>query len=72
MSNFTIDKPKIDFFVKAKEITSRLDKSEKIREKLIKKRIKDVASSVVVHQEKAKQNQKLLKMEVKERIDAIE
>ena len=72
LSNFTIDKPKIDFFLKAKEITTRLDKSERFRDKLIKKKVKEVSCNIVQHQEKAKQNQKLLKMDVKDRIEAIE
>jgi len=42
LSNFTIDKDKIDFYQKAKNLAERLQKSEKNREALLKKQKKDL------------------------------
>ena len=72
LTNFTIDKPKIDFFKSGLAITKKLDQSEKIRSKRLKTMAKEVNAKNEIYMDKAKQNQKLLSLDHKERTKCLD
>ena len=67
LSNFTIDKPKIDFFKQAQVITTKLKAGERKRKDAIDQKIKKIAASVESKQDMAKENRKVLGRDMKER-----
>ena len=54
LSGFVIDKPTIDFFKQAQQITTKLRVGERKRNKVIEEKIKRVSASVGNKQETAK------------------
>lgn len=62
LSSFAIDKEKIDFYKQAKPITEKLQKSERLRAKLLSLQ-KDRAQKVDTNQEKAKEKRRNLSVD---------
>ena len=71
LSNFTIDKPKIDFFKQAQVITTKLKAGERNRKQAMDQKMKKLAASVESKQDMAKENRKVLGKDLKERCQEL-
>ena len=67
LSNFTIDKPKIDFFKQAQVITTKLKAGERNRKQALDEKVKKAAASVESKHDLAKENRKVLGRDLKDR-----
>ena len=72
MSSFAIDKDKIDFYKQAKPITDKLQKSERLRMKLLSLQSQDVHEKVENKLSKAKEKQRNLSVDFKYKTKELE